>query len=193
MTTPIMGNDSGSPDDTTERQSLDHLYVEAMDAEDARFNTRNGVFYPTGFILLALSGEQAVSSAVTLLTGGGIVEDEITLLRPEQMRELTDKSRHDAGLLSQIVGAELKQMTVLAQLADDGHHFLLVKDGDECRRVIETVGLEPGVSRGLMFHTLAVEELPVVKEKIPGKSPFGVNEVIRNHASDAEMRGKEEP
>ncbi|MEO6269430.1 MAG: hypothetical protein ABIP08_03910 [Lautropia sp.] len=186
-----MGNDSRFPDDTSERQSLDHLYVETTGAEDPRFNTRNGVFYPTGFILLALSGEQAVSRAVALLTGGGIVEKEITLLRPEQMRKLTDKSRHDAGLLSQIIGAELKQMTVLSQLADDDHHFLLVKDGDECRRVIETIGLEPGVSRGLMFHTLAVEELPVVKEKIPGKSPFGVNEVIRNHASDAEMRGND--
>ncbi len=193
MSTPSMGNDSRSPDDSTERQSLDHLYVQAMDAEDARFNTRNGVFYPTGFILLALSGEQAVTRAVALFTGGGIVEKEITLLRPEQMRELTDKSRQDAGLLSQIVGAELKQMTVLSQLADDGHHFLLVKDCDECRRVMETIGLGSGVSRGLMFHTLAVEELPVVNEKIPGKSPFGVNEVVRSHASDAEMSGKDKP
>lgn len=191
MTTPSLGNDSRSSDDPSQGQSLEHLYVQTIDAEEARFNTRNGVFYPTGFILLALSSEQAVSRAVALFTNGGIVEKEITLLRPEQMRELTDKSRHDAGLLSQIVGAELKQMTVLSQLADDGHHFLLVKDGEECRRVIETVSLEPGVSRGLVFHTLAVEELPVVKERIPGKSPFGVNEVIRNHASDAEMRGND--
>ena len=44
-----------------------------------------------------------------------------------------------------------------------------------------------GVSKGIAFHSLAVEELPVDKETIPGTSPFGVNEVIRTQDSDADV------
>ena len=45
----------------------------------------------------------------------------------------------------------------------------------------------------LLFHALAVEELPVDKETIPGTSPFGANEVIRTQDSDADFDDAHRP
>ena len=104
-----------------------------------------------------------------------------------------DQSQHDAGLLSRIVSAELKQMTVLEQLAEAGNHFMLIKSTDQTTALLQTIGAKAGVSKGLLFHTLAVEELPVDKETIPGTSPFGVNEVIRTQDSDADVDSAHRP
>ncbi len=188
----LKGNRSGS-DAGGAGRSVEHLYAASLDGTEDQFNRRNGVFYPSGFALLALSDQDKVQKAVGLLTESGVAESEITLLRPEQMHELTDQSQHDAGLLSRIVSAELKQMEVLEQLAETGHHFLLVKSTDRTTGLLQTIGARAGVSKGLLFHTLAVEELPVDKETIPGTSPFGVNEVIRTQDSDADMSGDHRP
>ena len=40
---------------------LDHLYAQSLDASDDRFNTRDGVFYPSEFALLALPDREAAS------------------------------------------------------------------------------------------------------------------------------------
>ena len=181
--------DSGSPGG---ERSLDHLYAQSLEGPGDQFNRRNGVFYPSGFALLALPAEN-VAKAVEVLTQGGTAESGITLLKPEQMRQLTDASHHDAGILSRIVSAELKQMNVLEQLADAGNHFLLVKSTEDNDDLLKTVSARAGASKGLLFHTLAVEELPVDKETIPGTSPFGVNEVIRTQDSDADMSGDHRP
>lgn len=174
-------------------RSLAHLYATTLDDSDGRFNTRDGVFYPSGFALLALPDDNKLAKAVEILMQGGVPEEHVTLLRAEQMRTLTDQSQHDAGMLSRIVAAELKQMSVLEQLADTGHQFLLVKHTDQSRSLLESLGVQSGASKGLLFHSLAVEELPVDKETIPGRSPFGVNEVIRTQNSDADMSGKHRP
>lgn len=182
--------DSGA---SGKRHSLDHLYARSLDDGDDRFNTRNGVFYPTGYALLAIPDECKLSSAIEGLANRGVPEEDLTLLRPEQMRQLTDQSQRDAGVLARVVSAELKQMAVLEQLADAGNQFVLVKNTDRSRKVLESIGVDAGASKGLLFHTLAMEELPVKKETIPGNSPFGVNEVIRTQESDADMSGKHRP
>lgn len=174
-------------------RSLEHLYAQSLEGEGDQFNRRNGVFYPSGCALLAFPDEEKIAKAVEVLTQGGVPESGITLLKPEQMRQLTNESQHDAGILSRIVSAELKQMTVLEQLADAGNHFLLVKRTDENDDLLKGLGTRAGASKGLLFHTLAVEELPVDKETIPGTSPFGVNEVIRTQDSDADMSGNHKP
>jgi hypothetical protein len=166
--------------------SLDPLFAKSVDGQ-LHFHSRNGVFYPSGFALFALADEEKLGKAVDLLTAGGVEREDITLLRPEQMHEITDRSQRDAGVLSRIVSAELKQMAVLEQLADAGNSFALVKSTDDVEKLLHTVGVQSGASKGLLFHTLAVEELPVDKETIPGKSPFGINEVIRSQDSDADV------
>jgi hypothetical protein len=185
---PAAASGSQNPGQGAGQRSLEHLYAKSLDGSEDRFHRRNGVFYPSGFALLALPKDQ-IQAAIDALTGGGLPEPEITLLRPEQMHQLTDQSQHDAGLLSRIVSAELKQMTVLEQLAEAGHHFLLVRNTDQTVGLLQTVGAKVAVAKGLLFHALAVEELPVRKETIPGTSPFGVNEVIRTQDSDADMSG----
>jgi hypothetical protein len=173
-------------------KSIQHLYATSLDGQEDRFHRRNGVFYPSGYALLALP-EDRVADAVELVTRQGLPEQELTLLRPEQMHELTDQSQHDAGLLSRIVSAELKQMSILEQLAETGHHFMLLRSTDENAALLQTIGAKAGVSKGLLFHALAVEELPVDKETIPGTSPFGANEVIRTQDSDADFDSQHRP
>ena len=173
-------------------RSIDHLYATSLDGSEDRFHRRNGVFYPSGYALLALPADK-VAGAVDLVTEAGLPEEEVTLLRPAQMHELTDQSQQDAGLLSRIVSAELKQMTVLEQLAEAGHHFMLIRSTDDNAELLQTIGSRAGVSKGLRFHALAVEELPVDKETIPGTSPFGVNEVIRTQDSDADVDDAHRP
>ncbi len=167
-------------------RSLESLYARSLDDEE-RFHTRNGVFYPTGSALLALPDEEHLGRMVDLLSGGGVASSDITLLRPEQMKEIIDRSQRDAGVLSRIVSAELKQLKILEQLADTGNSFVLVKADDDSAPLLQRVGLEAGATKGLLYHTLAVEELPVGKETIPGDSPFGMNEVIRTQESDADV------
>jgi len=170
----------------TAGRSLDSLFVASVD-DPERFHTRNGVFYPTGFALLALPDDESVGKAVELLRQGGVADADMTLLRPEQMKELTDRSQRDAGVLSRIVSAELKQLKILEQLAKSGNRFALVKSSDSNAELLHRVGRAAGASKGLLYHTLAVEELPVDKETIPGDSPFGMNEVIRTQESDADV------
>jgi len=174
---------------SSDKPQFQHLYAQSTDGHEGQFHRRNGVFYPSGYALLALPGEENVEKAVTALTQKGLPESEITLLRPEQMIQMTEQSQQEAGLLSRIVAAELKQMTVLHQLAETGHHFLLVRSSEETDKVLQTVGATAGVSKGLLFHSLAVEELPVDRETIPGKSPYGMNEVLRTQDSDADVGG----
>ena len=63
----------------------------------------------------------------------------------------------------------------------------MVKAHDDTVPVLQRVGTQAGATKGLLYHTLAVEELPVQKETIPGDSPFGMNEVIRTQDSDADV------
>ena len=185
--------DQGSDAQASARgRSIDHLYATSLDGTEDRFHRRNGVFYPSGYALLALPADK-VAGAVEMVTAAGLAEQEVTLLRPDQMHELTDQSQHDAGLLSRIVSAELKQMTVLEQLAEAGNHFMLIRSNDDNAGLLQTIGARAGVSKGLRFHALAVEELPVDKETIPGTSPFGVNEVIRTQDSDANVDDEHRP
>ena len=167
-------------------RSLDSLFAQSLDDEE-QFNTRNGVFYPTGSALLAVPDEEHLGKLVDLLSEGGVGSADITLLRPEQMKELTDRSQRDAGVLSRIVSAELKQLKILEQLAKAGNSFVMVKAHDDTVPVLQRVGTQAGATKGLLYHTLAVEELPVQKETIPGDSPFGMNEVIRTQDSDADV------
>ena len=167
-------------------RSLEPLFARTLDDGD-RFHTRNGVFYPTGSALLALPDEEHLGKMVGLLSEGGVADADITLLRPEQMKELVDRSQRDAGVLSRIVSAELKQLKIIEQLAKAGNSFVLVKTNDDTAPLLQHVGLQAGATKGLLYHTLAVEELPVAKETIPGDSPFGMNEVIRSQETDADV------
>ncbi|MGE0796857.1 MAG: hypothetical protein AB7G13_07800 [Lautropia sp.] len=172
---------------TSAHHSFDRLAVTTTeDRDDPRFHHRNGVYYPVGYALLAFPDAAALARAVELALTGGIADADMTVLQAAQVKQITDRSQHDAGLLARIVSAELKQLTVLEQLAESGHTFLLVRHRDEIRPTLDRISAG-GASKGLLYHRLAVEELPVAKETIPGPSPFGMNEVVRTQHSDASV------
>lgn len=151
-------------------------------------NTRDGVFYPTGHAVLVMKREDA-QGLVDALGKAGFADDATLLLDSAQTADLMRASEEQAGLLAEIVGAEIKNLRVIRQLADEGAWMLVVRvnDDDEERRLVQA-SAGWGVHKAMRYHTLAIEELPVGSEDIPGDSPYGVNEVLRNKPSDARMK-----
>lgn len=178
-----------NPADAGPTDSAAHpLAIASIDLDDDdRLNTRNGVFYPTGFALLAFAARARIDQAIEALRSVATEADALTVLSAGQMHAIAQRSQDNAGVLSRIVSAELKQLTVFEQLASANHEFLLVRDSEDVRPVLERVGVDAVASKAVLFRTLAIEELPVPKETIPGTSPFGVNEVIRSQETDADL------
>lgn len=151
-------------------------------------NTRDGVFYPSGHAVLVLARDDA-QQLIGALGEVGFAGDATMLLDSAQTADLMRASEEQAGLLAEIVGAEIKNLRVIRQLADEGAWMLIVRvgDDDEERRLVQVSRRWP-VHKAMRYHTLAIEELPVGREDIPGDSPYGVNEVLRNKPSDAQMK-----
>lgn len=155
---------------------------------DRFLHTRNGVFYPTGHAVLVLLPDDA-KAACDALHEAGFEADATLLLGAEQTADLMRSSEEQAGLMSEMVGSEIKNLRVVRQLADNGSGMLIVRvrgDAEE-RRLVEVAQRWP-VHKAMRYHTLAIEELPVGAENIPGDSPYGVNEVLRSKPSDAQMK-----
>ncbi len=154
----------------------------------AFLHTRSGVFYPKGHAVLALEREHA-QALHDALARAGFAADASLLLDAEQTADLMRASEEQAGLLAELVGAEIKNARIIRQLADNGAWLLIVRvhSDDEERRLVELARPWP-VHKALRYHTLAIEEMPVGTEDIPGDSPYGVNEVLRNKPSDAQMK-----
>ena len=151
-------------------------------------HTRNGVFYPSGHAVLVMERDHA-QDLVDALREAGFAGDAAMLLDPAQTADLMRASEENAGLLSEIVGAEIKNLRVIRQLADEGAWMLIVhvRNDDEERRLVQVSRRWP-VHKAMRYHVLAIEELPVGSEDIPGDNPYGVNEVLRNKPSDAQMK-----
>ncbi len=151
-------------------------------------NTRNGVFYPTGHAVLVLSPQDARALGEAL-HDAGFAPDSTLLLDARQTADLMRASEQQAGTLSQIVGAEIKNLQVVRQLADNGASMLIVRvhDDEDERRLVQLAGRWP-VHKAMRYHTLAIQELPLGVEDIPGDSPYGVDEVLRDKPSDAQMK-----
>ncbi len=161
-----------------------------LDAQRRRqfLHTRDGVFYPTGHAVLVMERDDA-QHLVDALGQAGFPGDAMMLLDSAQTADLMRASEEQAGLLAEIVGAEIKNLRVIRQLADGGAWMLVVrvKDDDEEQRLLQASGRWP-IHKAMRYHRLAIEELPVGSEDIPGDSPYGVNEVLRNKPSDARMK-----
>lgn len=69
-----------------------------------------------------------------------------------------------------------------------GAAMLIVRvDGDERQDALVAAARRWRVRKAVQYHALAIEELRIGAEEIPGESPYGVNEVLRSKASDARM------
>ncbi|MGD9945315.1 MAG: hypothetical protein AB7L76_10155 [Burkholderiaceae bacterium] len=159
------------------------------DANDPFTARRNGVFYPSGHAVLAVpeAQSQALEQA---LQRGGFAQDRMRRLSPAEAVALMDLSAEEAGLLSRIVSAELKETEVLRQLAHDGAALLIVKLDDDDKDALLRAAMGHHIRKAGYYHTLAIEELRIGSEEIPQESPYGVNEIPRAKPSDSQLTPK---
>lgn len=163
----------------------------AIDRDDPRretfLNTRNGVFYPSGYAVLALEPEDA-SSLRDALVAGEFDRDDTLLLSPPEAAALMRQSDQEAGMLARIVGAEIRNARVMRQLAESGAALLVVRvSDDDAERSLVTTARRWRVRKALRYQPLAVRELPTGVEEVPGDSPYGVNEVLRSKPTEARL------
>lgn len=158
-----------------------------QEQRDRFLNTRNGVFYPTGHAVLVLAPDDALALR-DALHEAGFGRDETLLLGPQQAADLMRASEEQAGVLSEF-GSELENVAIIRQLADEGAAMLLVRTkGDEAQRKLLLAAAGREVRKALRYHALAIEELALGTEEIPGDSPYASGEVPRNKPSDAQLK-----
>ncbi|MCO5102358.1 MAG: hypothetical protein M9885_15965 [Burkholderiaceae bacterium] len=154
---------------------------------DRFLNTRGGVFYPTGHAVLVLEPDEAKALRDALYQAG-FEPDEVLLLDPTQTADLMRASEEQAGVLSEL-GSELANVTIIRQLAEDGSAMLVVRTkNDEAEQELLRAAAGKRVRKALSYHALAIGELPVGTEEIPGGSPYAASEVPRNKPSDARTK-----
>lgn len=162
------------------------------DAAAPFLHTRDGAFYPTGHAVLGLAPEDA-SALAAALERAGVSRADMMLLAPEEAAAVMRETDEDAGMLARMVGAEIRNARVMRQLAESGTAFLIVRvDDDEQERRLVTEARRWPVHKALRYHALAVEELRVGTEAVPGESPYGVNEVLRSKPTDARLEPRDD-
>ncbi len=147
------------------------------------FATRMGVYYPSQHVVLAIAEPEVAEALAGELREAGFPEGDIYTASPHEMQAFLEQTFQDAGMIAQIVGAELKQAEILVQLAQTGCGFLIVRIPDEASRdKLLDLGARHPLRKALYYHALAIEELPIAEDAIPGSSPYGVNEIPRDKA-----------
>lgn len=126
---------------------------------DSDMRTLRGVFYPTGWMVLMVPGEQQAGDAARLLEQAGISGDALMRLTPEDvLRELGGTEGDDSILPS--AGTEGDTVRKITDLAAQGHHGLMVHapHQEESDRVMAALQGVP-ISYGQRYRTLVIEDL----------------------------------
>lgn len=119
-----------------------------------------GQFYPTGHILAMFPSENAAREAAKALADGGIHEDEVSWITPEQMLSKVVRTVGDSGVVLPSAGTEADTVRRYAQLASQGHHALLIHapdtdDNDPVMRALR----QHQVSHAQKYRMLVIEDL----------------------------------
>lgn len=121
--------------------------------------TMRGTFYPTGWMVLMLPGEQQARDAARLLADNGIADDDLMLLTPQDIRgELLGAAGDDHIIPS--AGSEGDTVRRFAELAAEGHHGLMVRapQAEDSDRVMELLKSAP-ISYGQKYRKLVIEDI----------------------------------
>ena len=121
--------------------------------------TLRGVFYPTGWMVLMVPGEQQARDAVRLLEQAGIAGDALMLMTPEEVRRELAGTEGDDDILPS-AGTEGDTVRKIVDLAARGHHGLMVHaphqaDSDRAMAALQGVP----ISYGQRYRTLVIEDL----------------------------------
>lgn len=126
---------------------------------ESSMKTVRGVFYPTGWLVLAFPAEQQARDAARKLEDSGIAESDVLLLTPEDFRrEIVGTTGDDEPLPS--VGTEGDTVRKFGELARQGHHGLMVHapKQEDSDRVLELLrGM--GMSYGQKYRKLVIEDV----------------------------------
>lgn len=126
---------------------------------ESEMKTLRGVFYPTGWMVLMLPGEQQAGDAVRMLEQAGISGDALMRMTPEDVRRELAGTEGDDDLLPS-AGTEGDTVRKITDLAAQGHHGLMVhaphqKDSDRVMAALQGVP----ISYGQRYRTLVIEDL----------------------------------
>jgi hypothetical protein len=126
---------------------------------DSDMKTLRGVFYPTGWMVLMLPGEQQARDAARLLEQNGIGGDAIMLMTPEDVRRELVGAEGDDNMLPS-AGTEGDTVRNITELAAQGHHALMVhaphqEDSDRVMAALKGVP----IAYGQKYRKLVIEDL----------------------------------
>ncbi|HSV80049.1 MAG TPA: RNA-binding protein [Ramlibacter sp.] len=126
---------------------------------ESGMTTMGGVFYPTGYMVLMFPGEQQAREAARLLENDGFDPDAISLLTPADFRREILGTAGDDGILPS-AGTEGDTVRRFAELADQGHHALLIHapEQEQSDRVMALLK-DSGISYGQKYRRLVIEDL----------------------------------
>ena len=121
--------------------------------------TSFGVFKPTGQVLMSFADAAGLDRAVQALHAAGFGAADITLYTPQAMREQAEKDVANASMLASL-GQDLNLVKAQLALAQQGHHFVLVRAAsDEQVQAVTAVALACHASRAQHYGRLVIEEL----------------------------------
>jgi hypothetical protein len=126
---------------------------------DSKMKTLGGVFYPTGWMVLMVPGDQQAGDAARLLEQAGVPGDALMRMTPDDIRRELAGTEGDDGMLPS-AGTEGDTVRRITDLAAQGHHGLMVhaphqEDSDRIMAALQGVP----ISYGQRYRTLVIEDL----------------------------------
>ena len=122
--------------------------------------TMGGVFYPTGYMVVMLPGEQDARSAESKLVEGGISGEKVALLAPAVIQEKIARTVGAADIPLPSAGTEADTVRKFAEFASQGHYALMIHapHAEESDRVMELLKGCP-ISYAQKYRHLVIEDL----------------------------------
>ena len=128
---------------------------------DAHMTNMQGVFYPTGHMVLMFPTAEDAAEAAQRLQRDGVLEEDLSLASPEEFeRQVAGARDDDDDLLLPSVGTEADTARRFRALAQQGHHALVVhaSSGLSSSHVLEVLQGMP-ISFGQRYRRLVIEDL----------------------------------
>lgn len=143
-----------------------------LEQSDKNAESEGGMFYPTGYLVMAFDAAADAGRARDALAMAGFPPGELTLVAPEEMRRQAAENLEHPTLLAALgstVAIRQKQL----DLAEEGCSFLLVPaagDAEEARAV-EALDAVP-VRYAVKYRRLVIENLlPKLSRAQPDPEP----------------------
>jgi hypothetical protein len=127
---------------------------------DSSMTTMQGVFYPTGYMVVMFPTQQDAMDAARKLDEDGFPGDKVALLTPAAIQEKIARTVGNTDITMPSAGTEADTVRRFAQLAGQGHHGLVIHSphGEETAHIMELLDGAP-VSYAQKYRQLVIEDL----------------------------------